>query len=76
MNIAQKLVLDISSGVNDLAEALLKKYFVEAQELLIDVSEEIDNVYKSQLDLLTSLLQQGTDISSIEANFLLENADS
>lgn len=76
MNIAQKLSLDILSGVNDFAEVLLKEYFAEAQELLIGVSEKMDSVSKSQLDLFTSLLKQDTDISSIGADFLLENADS
>ena len=76
MDIAQQLALDISSGMNDLAEALVKGYFVEAQEVLVGVSEEGSGMYMSQLDLLASRLQQDTDVSAIEATFLIENIDS
>ena len=61
--------------MNDLAEALLKGYFAEAQEVLTDVSDKGNGMYTSQLNSLTLRLQQDTDISAIEATFLLENTD-
>ncbi len=73
MDIAQQLALDISSGVNDLAEALLKGYFLEAQEVIAGDSEDDGGFYTLQLDLLVSRLQQDADISAIEATLLLEN---
>ena len=76
MDIAQHLALDVSSGMNDLAEALLKGYFAEAQEVLTDVSDKGNGMYTSQLNSLTLRLQQDTDISAIEATFLIENIDS
>ena len=44
--------------------------------VLVGVSEEGSGMYMSQLDLLASRLQQDTDVSAIEATFLIENIDS
>ena len=59
MDIAQHLALDVSSGMNDLAEALLKGYFAEAQEVLTDVSDKGNGIVAEALyDELLEFLPQ------------------